>query len=68
MAEHPTGIPILLEPLVTRVLAPNPSPFTFTGTQSYVVGDTDVAVIDPSPRGKAMPRQSGTCLWTRQYA
>ena len=49
MAEHPTGIPILLEPLVTRVLAPNPSPFTFTGTQSYVVGDTDVAVIDPGP-------------------
>lgn len=49
MAEHPTGIPIQLEPLVTRVLAPNPSPFTFTGTQSYVVGDTDVAVIDPGP-------------------
>ncbi len=49
MAEHPTGIPILLEPLVTRVLAPNPSPFTFTGTQSYVVGDSDVAVIDPGP-------------------
>ncbi|MET4897434.1 MBL fold metallo-hydrolase [Sphingomonadaceae bacterium jetA1] len=49
MAEHPTGIPILLEPLVTRVLAPNPSPFTFTGTQSYVVGERDVAIIDPGP-------------------
>lgn len=49
MAEHPTGIPILLEPLVTRVLAPNPSPFTYTGTQSHVVGDRDVAVIDPGP-------------------
>jgi len=49
MAEHPTGIPILLEPLVTRVLAPNPSAFTFTGTQSHVVGDSDVAVIDPGP-------------------
>ncbi|QXT35713.1 MBL fold metallo-hydrolase [Sphingomonas sanguinis] len=49
MAEHPTGIPILLEPLVTRVLAPNPSPFTYTGTQSYVVGARDVAVIDPGP-------------------
>lgn len=49
MAEHPTGIPILLEPLVTRVLAPNASPFTYTGTQSHVVGDRDVAVIDPGP-------------------
>lgn len=49
MAEHPTGIPILLEPLVTRVLAPNPSPFTYTGTQTHIVGDRDVAVIDPGP-------------------
>ncbi|WP_294268776.1 MBL fold metallo-hydrolase [uncultured Sphingomonas sp.] len=49
MAEHPTGIPILLEPLVTRVLASNSSPYTYTGTQSYVVGDRDVAIIDPGP-------------------
>jgi hypothetical protein len=34
MAEHPTGIPIQLEPLVVRVLAPNASPYTFTGTRS----------------------------------
>ena len=49
MADPPTGIPIVLEPLVTRVLAPNPSPYTYTGTQSYLVGDRDVAVIDPGP-------------------
>ncbi|WP_394663818.1 MBL fold metallo-hydrolase [uncultured Sphingomonas sp.] len=49
MAEHPTGIPILLEPLVTRVLAPNPSAFTYTGTQTHLVGERDVAVIDPGP-------------------
>lgn len=49
MSEHPTGIPILLEPLVTRVLAPNPSPFTFTGTQTHIVGSGDLAVIDPGP-------------------
>ncbi|WP_267435366.1 MBL fold metallo-hydrolase [Sphingomonas sp. GM_Shp_1] len=49
MAEHPTGIPILLEPLVSRVLAPNPSPFTYTGTQTHIVGDRDLAVIDPGP-------------------
>src|SRR6187551_2510127 len=41
--------PLGLEPLVARVLAPNPSPYTYTGTQTYVVGLTDVAVIDPGP-------------------
>jgi len=49
MAEHPTGIPIPLEPLVTSILAPNPSPFTYTGTQTHLVGATDLAVIDPGP-------------------
>jgi glyoxylase-like metal-dependent hydrolase (beta-lactamase superfamily II) len=37
-------------PLVRRVLAHNPSFFTYTGTQSYLVGtDREVAVIDPGP-------------------
>ena len=49
MAELPTGVPIRLEPLVTRVLAPNASAYTYTGTQSYLVGETDLAVIDPGP-------------------
>ncbi len=34
---------------VRRVLAANPSPFTFTGTQTYIVGTGQVAVIDPGP-------------------
>ena len=39
-----------VDPLVRRVLARNPSPFTFTGTQSYIVGNgAEVAVIDPGP-------------------
>lgn len=42
-----------LSPLVARVLAPNPSPFTYTGTQSYVVGREDVAIIDPGPADDA---------------
>ena len=48
----PTGLADPLEPLVLRVLAPNPSPYTFTGTQTYVVGEAngpDCAVIDPGP-------------------
>ena len=46
----PTGTCEQLEPLVARVLAPNGSPFTFTGTQTYLVGDErGLAVIDPGP-------------------
>ena len=49
----PTGTPMQLSPLVVRVLAPNPSPFTYTGTQTYVVGRRDAAVIDPGPHDPA---------------
>ncbi|WP_420605893.1 MBL fold metallo-hydrolase [Novosphingopyxis sp.] len=43
-----------LEPLVRRVLAPNPSPYTFTGTQTWLVGaGGDIAVIDPGPADEA---------------
>ncbi|MBN9143019.1 MULTISPECIES: MBL fold metallo-hydrolase [unclassified Novosphingobium] len=46
----PTGETERLEPLVRRMLANNPSPFTFTGTQTYLVGDArGLAVIDPGP-------------------
>jgi glyoxylase-like metal-dependent hydrolase (beta-lactamase superfamily II) len=46
----PTGEAEQIEPLVRRVLAPNPSPFTYTGTQTYIVGLGDgCAVIDPGP-------------------
>ncbi len=34
---------------ITCILAPNPSPMTFTGTNTYVVGDTELAIIDPGP-------------------
>jgi glyoxylase-like metal-dependent hydrolase (beta-lactamase superfamily II) len=36
-------------PRVRRVLANNPSPFTFKGTVSYIVGRGEVAIIDPGP-------------------
>jgi len=44
------GLPARLSPRVTRVLAPNPSPFTFKGTGVYLVEDgDDVIAIDPGP-------------------
>ena len=36
-------------PLIRRIVARNPSPFTFRGTGTYVVGQGEVAVIDPGP-------------------
>ena len=36
-------------PGVRRVLCDNPSPFTFKGTMSYIVGRGKVAIIDPGP-------------------
>ena len=49
MEAWPTGRIIRLSPLVRRLLAPNPSPFTFSGTQVHIVGTGEVAVIDPGP-------------------
>ncbi len=40
-------------PGVRRVLCDNPSPFTFTGTVSYIVGKGNVAIIDPGPIDEA---------------
>ncbi len=46
----PTGLSEQCEPLVRRVLAPNASHYTYTGTQTYIVGaGSEVAVIDPGP-------------------
>ncbi|WP_324698281.1 MBL fold metallo-hydrolase [Novosphingobium aerophilum] len=48
--DKPYAVSERIAPLVRRVLARNPSPFTYTGTQTYLVGDgADVAVIDPGP-------------------
>jgi glyoxylase-like metal-dependent hydrolase (beta-lactamase superfamily II) len=46
----PYGEALALSPLVTRLLAPNPGPFTFRGTGVHLVaGAGAVAVIDPGP-------------------
>ena len=38
-----------LEPGIARLLAHNPSPFTFTGTQTFLLGEREIAVVDPGP-------------------
>lgn len=42
-----------VSPLIRRVVANNPGPFTFTGTGTYIVGRGTVAVIDPGPEDEA---------------
>jgi glyoxylase-like metal-dependent hydrolase (beta-lactamase superfamily II) len=49
MEDWPTGRIERLGPRVRRLLAPNPSPFTYSGTQTYIVGKGELAVIDPGP-------------------
>ncbi|MDJ0614688.1 MAG: MBL fold metallo-hydrolase [Rhizobiaceae bacterium] len=43
------GRAVDLEPGIQRITAPNESPFTFRGTNTYLLGDDKVAVIDPGP-------------------
>lgn len=43
------GEEVRVTPLISRVVANNPGPFTFMGTGVYIVGGNDVAVIDPGP-------------------
>jgi glyoxylase-like metal-dependent hydrolase (beta-lactamase superfamily II) len=43
------GENVRVSPLISRVLANNPSPFTFKGTGVYIVGKSNVAVVDPGP-------------------
>ena len=38
-----------LSPRIRRVICNNPGPFTFTGTATFIVGEGEVAVIDPGP-------------------
>lgn len=38
-----------VSPLIRRVVANNPGPFTYLGTGTYIVGKGEVAVIDPGP-------------------
>jgi len=40
---------VRVSPLISRIVADNPGPFTFKGTGVYIVGKDEVAVIDPGP-------------------
>lgn len=43
------GEAVTVAPGVQRITAPNAGPFTFHGTNSYIIGEASVAVLDPGP-------------------
>lgn len=47
------GSAVTVAPGVQRLTAPNAGPFTFQGTNTYIVGDRSVCVIDPGPEDEA---------------
>ena len=48
-----TGTPVAIAPGITRVTAPNAGPYTFTGTNSFLLGHESQAVMDPGPDDEA---------------
>lgn len=53
MAGQRPGVVAQVAPGLRRVLASNPSPMTLWGTNTWIVGEGDVAVIDPGPADPA---------------
>lgn len=54
MTHHPDfdprhGIPVQVGNGVRRIVAPNASPMTFHGTNTYLLGHSEIAVVDPGP-------------------
>ncbi len=43
------GVAKKVAPLVRRIVANNPGPFTFKGTNTYIIGQGEVAIVDPGP-------------------
>jgi glyoxylase-like metal-dependent hydrolase (beta-lactamase superfamily II) len=51
--DPPVGLAIELAEGLRRIVAPNPSPMTYRGTNTYLLGHRDIAVIDPGPVSEA---------------
>ncbi len=51
--DPPIGMAQTLEPGLRRIVAPNPSPMTYRGTNTYLIGKRRLAVVDPGPMDQA---------------
>ena len=62
------GVPKRLDRFVTRIIAPNPGMMTGPGTNSYLVGGDELALIDPGPEidshiGALLAAGAGKIKW-----
>ena len=44
-----TGVPVSVAPGLLRITAPNSGPYTFTGTNSFLIGYSELTIVDPGP-------------------
>ena len=51
--DAPVGQAEWMQEGLRRILAPNPSPMTYRGTNTYLIGEGDIAVVDPGPDSAA---------------
>ena len=51
--DPPIGVADPLADGLRRIVAPNPSPMTYRGTNTYLLGTRDIAVVDPGPESDA---------------
>ncbi|MBT8154580.1 MBL fold metallo-hydrolase [Epibacterium ulvae] len=61
------GTPVEVGKNIRRLLCPNPSPMTYHGTNTYIVGHTDLAVIDPGPKNANHLRALLACVGPDQH-
>jgi glyoxylase-like metal-dependent hydrolase (beta-lactamase superfamily II) len=47
--DAPPGALVRVSPTTRRIVAANPGAFTYTGTCSYIIGEGEVAIVDPGP-------------------
>lgn len=55
---------VTVRPGIRRMTAGNPSPFTFKGTNTWVVGEGRVAIVDPGP---ALAEHVDSLVWALRY-
>ncbi len=56
------GVARALSPMARRILAMNPGPRTGLGTNTYMVGIDEIAIIDPGRWTKATSMQSSVAV------
>lgn len=61
-APPPPGVPVTLAPGLSRIIAPNPSPMTHWGTNTYLIGHKTLMIVDPGPASSAHQAALATAI------